>query len=116
MNSSDCLFCKIVEGQIPANIVGRSNEALAFTDINPKAPVHILIIPKQHLASVSDVGPEHANVLSEMISLANEQAKLLDVAESGFRLVVNNGPDAGQSVDHLHLHLMAGRRMTWPPG
>lgn len=116
MNNSDCLFCGIVEGQIPANIVGRSNEALAFTDINPKAPVHILIIPKQHLASVSDVGAEHSRILSEMFGLANEQAKAQDVTESGFRLVVNNGQDAGQSVDHLHLHLLAGRTMTWPPG
>lgn len=116
MSNSDCLFCKIVEGQIPANIVGRSNEALAFTDINPKAPVHIQIIPKQHLASVSDVGPEHANVLSEMFRLANEQAKAKGATKSGFRLVVNHGPDAGQSVDHLHLHLLAGREMTWPPG
>lgn len=116
MSDSECLFCGIVEGRIPANIVGRSDEALAFTDINPNAPVHILIIPKQHLASVSDVGPEHANTLSEMFCLANEQAKAQDVTERGFRLVVNNGPDAGQSVDHLHLHLLAGRTMAWPPG
>ena len=116
MSSSDCLFCRIVEGQIPANIVGSSDEALAFTDINPKAPVHILIIPKLHLASVSDVGPEHSNILSEMLGLANEQARTEAVTESGFRLVVNNGRDAGQSVDHLHLHLLAGRAMTWPPG
>ena len=116
MSDSECLFCKIVQGQIPANIVGRSNEALAFGDINPQAPVHILIIPKQHLASVSDVGPEHANVLSEMFCLANEHAKAQDATERGFRLVVNNGTDAGQSVDHLHLHLLAGRKMTWPPG
>ena len=116
MSDSDCLFCKIVEGQIPANIVGKSNEALAFTDISPKAPVHILIIPKHHLASASDIGPEHANVLSEMFQLANEHARARGATESGFRLVVNNGSDAGQSVDHLHLHLLAGRRMTWPPG
>ena len=116
MSNSDCLFCKIVEGQIPANIVGKSDEALAFTDIDPKAPVHILIIPKQHLASASDIGPEHANVLSEMFCLANEHAIEHGANKSGFRLVINNGSDAGQSVDHLHLHLLAGRRMTWPPG
>ncbi len=116
MSNSDCLFCKIVEGQIPANIVGRNDDALAFTDINPKAPTHILIIPIEHIDSVTDVRPEHANVLSEMFRLANDLANLQGVSQSGFRLVVNNGPDAGQTVDHLHLHLLAGRNMTWPPG
>ena len=112
----DCLFCKIVAGQIPADIVGRNDNALAFTDISPQAPTHILIAPIQHIRSIAAVRPEHADILSDLIRLANDQADQCGATKSGYRLVANNGPDAGQSVDHLHLHLLAGRKLSQPLG
>jgi histidine triad (HIT) family protein len=110
-----CLFCKIVSGDIPAKRLYEDDRVLAFPDINPQAPVHILIIPKQHLASHAHATPEDAAMLGHLISAAGEIARAQNLA-NGYRLVINTGPDGGQTVDHLHIHLLGGRPMAWPPG
>jgi histidine triad (HIT) family protein len=113
---SDCLFCKIRDGQIPAQITHRDDQAVAFKDIGPKAPLHELVIPTRHIASLADVTPADAELLGHLMVVASQRAKHSGQAASGFRLVMNAGPDAGQSVHHLHLHVLAGRAMSWPPG
>jgi histidine triad (HIT) family protein len=113
---SDCLFCKIVAREVPADVVHESETILAFRDIQPKAPTHILLIPKEHLASIAEVGEDHADVLGELARAAAHLAKAEGIDRSGWRLVTNVGPDAGQSVDHLHFHLLGGRKLAWPPG
>jgi histidine triad (HIT) family protein len=110
-----CLFCKIVSGDIPAKRLYEDDRVLAFPDINPQAPVHILIIPKQHLASHAHATPEDAAMLGHLISAAGEIVRAKNLA-NGYRLVINTGPDGGQTVDHLHIHLLGGRPMAWPPG
>lgn len=113
----ETIFSKIIAKEIPADVVFESDNILAFRDINPQAPVHILIIPKIELASVKDLnGSEHAALLGEMMDVANKIAKEEKIDEDGFRLVFNCGRDGGQEVYHLHMHLMGGRRMIWPPG
>jgi histidine triad (HIT) family protein len=112
----DCIFAKIIAREIPANIVYETNTILAFEDINPKAPTHILIIPKFEVATINDLEPEHAQVLGEMILAAKEIAIEQGISENGYRLVFNTLEDAGQEVYHIHMHMLAGRRMTWPPG
>jgi len=116
MVDSSCLFCRIVAGEIPADVVRESDRVLAFRDVNPQAPVHILLIPKEHLESVADVAEHHADTLTDIMQAATHLARAEGVAESGWRLVTNVGPDAGQSVYHLHFHLLGGRSMAWPPG
>ena len=111
----DCLFCKIVAGEIPANKVYETETVLAFRDINPQAPEHILIIPKTHIATVNDI-PKASNIMSELYSAAQEIARELSVQEKGYRLVMNCNGDGGQEVYHIHLHLLAGRQLNWPPG
>jgi histidine triad (HIT) family protein len=111
-----CLFCKIVRKEIPAKISAESSKAIAFHDINPQAPVHVLIIPKEHIESILEVERGHSEILADMISTAQKCAKDLGIDESGFRLVFNCGPNAGQAVDHLHLHLLGKRKLSWPPG
>ncbi len=113
---SDCLFCKIAAKEIPAKIVFEDSHVLAFHDIQPKAPVHLQIIPKQHIARVSELKTENAEVMGRMVAVANRLAAETGIAEPGYRLVVNCNPAAGQSVYHLHLHLLGGRSFTWPPG
>ncbi len=111
------IFSKIINKEIPADIVFESKNILAFKDINPQAPVHILIIPKNEIPKVTDLnGNEHASLLGEMIDTANKLAKENGIDESGFRLVLNCGDNGGQEVYHLHLHLLGGRQMKWPPG
>jgi histidine triad (HIT) family protein len=111
------IFSKIINREIPADIVFESDNVLAFKDINPKAPVHILIIPKTEIPKVTDIkGSEHAALLGEMIDAANKIAIDLGIANDGFRLVFNCGDNGGQEVYHLHLHLLGGRKMNWPPG
>jgi histidine triad (HIT) family protein len=111
------IFSKIINKEIPANIVYETENVLAFKDINPQAPVHILIIPKIEIAKVTDLnGIEHAGLLGEMIDAANIIANEFGIAEDGFRLVFNCGESGGQEVYHLHLHLLGGRKMNWPPG
>jgi histidine triad (HIT) family protein len=111
------IFSKIINKEIPADIVFESENILAFKDINPQAPVHILIIPKTEIPKVTDLnGKDHASLLGEMINAANKLAKENRIDESGFRLVLNCGDNGGQEVYHLHLHLLGGRQMKWPPG
>ncbi len=111
-----CLFCKIVAKQIPSKILFEDDDLLAFHDINPAAPTHVLIIPKQHLTSLEDAQPEHVALLGKLLLAAGRVAALTGVAQSGYRVVANTGADAGQSVFHLHVHVLGGRAMAWPPG
>jgi histidine triad (HIT) family protein len=113
---SDCLFCGIVEGTIKANIVYQNDLVVAFNDIGPKAPVHVLIIPRKHIVGVLDVTLDDGAVIAEIFQIAARLAREFGIADSGFRVVVNSGPDSGQSVFHLHYHLLGGRQMSWPPG
>ncbi|WP_263383013.1 histidine triad nucleotide-binding protein [Granulicella arctica] len=112
---SDCLFCRIVAGEIPAKRLYEDERCLAFADINPQAPVHLLVIPKQHLASTAHTTAEHAGLLGDLLAAAAKIAVEQKLA-NGYRIVINTGPDGGQTVDHLHLHLLGGRHMGWPPG
>ena len=111
-----CLFCNIVLGKIPAQIIHDNAHVLAFSDIRPVAPVHALVIPKVHITGIHDATPEHAEVLGHVLLGARDVAEKLGLAESGYRLVMNQGADAGQSVLHLHCHVIGGRPMAWPPG
>lgn len=111
--TTDCVFCKIAAGTIPATILYQDALVTAFQNIEPKTPVHILIIPNRHITSVNDVQPEDEAILGHLFSIARRMAAELGVQHSGYRLVVNTGPDAGQSVFHLHLHLLGGRRMPF---
>jgi histidine triad (HIT) family protein len=111
-----CLFCKIVKGDIPADKVFENESILAFRDINPAAPTHILIIPKIHIPTLNDLKPEHSNLVGEMIQLSSVLAKKEGIAEAGYRTGFNCNEAGGQTVYHLHLHLMGGRTFGWPPG
>lgn len=113
---ADCLFCRIADGELPADRVAESEEWLAFRDIDPQAPVHVLIIPKRHVESVAELESDDAGLAGRLLLAAAETARELGVDEDGYRLVTNRGAKAGQSVFHLHVHLLAGRRMEWPPG
>jgi histidine triad (HIT) family protein len=113
---ADCLFCSIIEGKIKGEIVYRDDAVVAFKDIRPGAPVHLLIVPRKHIESVSSLETQDLPVIGAIFMAAAKLAKDLGVAESGYRVVVNNGPDAGQSVFHLHYHLLGGRPLRWPPG
>jgi len=112
----DCLFCKLIAGEIPANVVYQDDQVFAFRDINPQAPTHILIIPKRHIPGVLSIAEVDAGVIEHIFQVAAELAKQEGIADSGFRLVANSGPDAGQTVFHLHFHLLGGRTLGWPPG
>ncbi|HLZ57507.1 MAG TPA: histidine triad nucleotide-binding protein [Ktedonosporobacter sp.] len=112
----NCLFCKIVAGDIPATIVYRDNDVVAFRDINPQAPHHILFIPTRHIASMTDLTLEDGPLLAHIYTVAKQVAQDFDLQERGYRFVTNVGPDAGQSVFHLHFHLLGGRQLAWPPG
>jgi histidine triad (HIT) family protein len=109
-----CLFCRIAAGELPATIVYRADDVIAFRDVNPQAPTHILVIPTRHIASVADTQDSDIELLGRLITTAKHVAQTEKL--SGYRLVINTGPEAGQSVFHLHVHLLGGRRMTWPPG
>ncbi|HEY7930907.1 MAG TPA: HIT domain-containing protein [Acidimicrobiales bacterium] len=113
---SDCLFCQIVAGEIPSKAVAQSDAAYAFYDLAPQAPVHVLIVPKVHVDSADAIGAHHGGVVDAMMMLAQEVAEHESVRESGYRLVFNVGRDAQMTVAHLHMHLLAGRRLEWPPG
>lgn len=113
---SDCVFCRICEKQIPSDIVYEDDTLVAFKDINPEAPVHILIVPKKHIASLLDLKDDDLNIIPKVYAAANKIAKKAGIAENGFRLVTNCGKDGGQSVNHIHFHLLGGRSMQWPPG
>ncbi len=113
---TDCLFCKIALGELPADIVFQNEDLIAFRDVNPQAPVHVLIIPREHIGSFADAASEHQGLLGAMCLAAARVAAQEGIADSGFRTVVNNGEQALQSVRHLHMHVLGGRRMGWPPG
>lgn len=116
MSESDCLFCGIAEGEIPADLVHESERLVAFRDIDPKAPLHVLVIPREHLASLDAAAGEHGDLLGEALLVAADIARREGVAEGGYRTVINTGADGGQTVHHLHVHLLGGRALTWPPG
>ena len=110
-----CLFCKIVEGSIPSAAVYQDEQCYAFADIDPKAPVHVLIVPREHIASLAEAGKEHPALLGHLLWAAAEIARTKGLV-NGYRTVINTGRDAGQSVDHVHVHLLGGRHLAWPPG
>ncbi len=112
----DCIFCRIAAGEMKADVVYEDEAVVAFRDINPQAPVHVLVIPRRHIASLNDASPETDAVLGQLLRATARVAELEDVAESGFRTVINNGAGAGQSVFHIHAHVLGGRRLSWPPG
>lgn len=113
---SDCLFCKLVAGQIPATIVYQNDHVVAFKDITPQAPTHVLVVPRRHIASLNDLAADDDALVGEMVRSAAAIAKDNGHAAGGYRTVFNCNADAGQTVFHLHLHLLGGRKMTWPPG
>lgn len=112
----DCIFCRIVNKQIPSRIVYEDDSILAFHDIDPKAPVHVLVIPKQHISSVNEVTQENSQVIAHLFANLPKIAEKLGIKDSGYRVVINCGKDAGQAVNHLHYHVLGGRSLTWPPG
>ena len=112
----DCLFCKIVEGDVPASIVHRDEHLIAFKDINPQAPLHVLIVPRRHIASLNALSPEDDDLVGEMVRRAAAIAREHGVADTGYRTVFNCNADAGQTVFHIHLHVLGGRGLSWPPG
>lgn len=116
MAKSDCLFCRIANKEIPAKIVFEDKELVAFEDTSPQAPVHVLIIPKEHIGRISDLDADNSGIAGKLIVAANKIAAEKGVRDSGYRVVFNCNKDAGQAVLHLHLHLMAGRKFSWPPG
>lgn len=115
---SDCLFCRVVRGELPSVRVAESEHAYAFRDISPQAPVHVLVVPREHVTSAHELTPEQAHLVSACVQLAQEVAAIegIDAPDRGYRLVFNVGPDANMSVPHLHLHVLGGRPMGWPPG
>jgi histidine triad (HIT) family protein len=113
---NDCLFCKIIAGQIPSNTVRETDRTLAFRDINPQAPTHVLVIPKTHYADAAALAASDGALLGELISQAHQVAKDEEIADGGYRLVFNTGGDGGQTVYHVHCHVLGGRHMAWPPG
>lgn len=113
---AECVFCKIAAREIPAEILHESDTIVAFRDLNPKAPVHILLIPKEHIVAADQIEGRHGGVLADIVQAATHLANAEGIAESGWRLVTNVGPDSGQTVFHLHFHLLGGREMAWPPG
>ncbi len=114
--NNDCLFCKIVEKKIPADIVYESEDIIAFKDIEPKAPIHCLIIPKKHISTINDIDGSNSNIIGLMYEAAAQLARTLNVDKDGYRVVMNCNSNGGQTVYHIHLHFLAGRRFSWPPG
>lgn len=112
----ECLFCKIINKKMKAEIIYEDNECIAFNDINPQAPIHLLIVPKEHIPTTLDIKEENQKLIGHLISVANKLAEERKIANRGFRLVVNCNPESGQVIYHLHLHLLGGRKMNWPPG
>lgn len=112
----ECIFCKIALGQIPAKIIYEDDKAIAFEDINPQAPVHVLVVPRKHISTTLDIQPDDYALVGHLFSISNVIARERGIDERGFRLVMNTNQEAGQSVFHIHLHLLGGRTMSWPPG
>ena len=114
--TDDCLFCRILDGEVPSTQVAANDQAYAFRDINPAAPVHVLVIPRRHIPTAAQLGPDDGQVLAKMFGLAQDVARIEAIDESGYRLVFNVGDDALNTIGHLHLHVMGGHRMAWPIG
>ncbi len=114
--SNECLFCKIIAGDLPSEIVYRDDQATAFRDINPVSPTHILIVPNKHIASTNELSPEDEPLIGHLFTTAKNLAEQEGITQSGYRLIINTGPDAGQVIFHLHLHLLGGQRMRHPMG
>jgi histidine triad (HIT) family protein len=112
----ECLFCKIIDGKIPATLQYQDDRVIAFADINPQAPTHSLIIPRQHISTLNDITDAELPLVGHMIKTASQLAKSLQLSENGYRVVLNCNADGGQSVYHIHAHLLGGRMMLWPPG
>ncbi|MGI6455482.1 MAG: histidine triad nucleotide-binding protein [bacterium] len=115
-NQKDCIFCKIIAGEIPAQFEYEDEHVVAFRDINPQAPVHTLVIPRQHISKIGDVSEEDKDILFRLVQAAKVIAQKSGIYDEGYRLVINSGDNGGQTVYHLHLHLCGGRFMRWPPG
>lgn len=113
---NDCIFCAIVAGRTPATIVHADDQVVAFRDVNPQAPTHVLVVPRLHLRSAAELTPEHDALWARLLHVAQEVARADGLEARGWRLVTNVGPHGGQTVEHLHLHLLGGRPMSWPPG
>ncbi|GMR19668.1 MAG: histidine triad nucleotide-binding protein [Gammaproteobacteria bacterium] len=113
---TDCLFCKMIAGDIPPDIVYENDEVLAFRDINPQAPTHVLVVPKTHIATINDLGEEHKDLVGTLFLAAKTVAEKEGIAKDGYRTVMNCNALSGQTVFHIHLHVLGGRRMSWPPG
>lgn len=111
-----CIFCGIVAGEVPADVVRSDESALVFRDIDPQAPVHLLVIPRRHITSLNAADPADLELLGKLVLLAREVAEEMGIAETGYRLVLNVGKDGAQSVDHIHFHVLGGRALGWPPG
>lgn len=116
MNQDSCIFCRIGRGEIPAKLVRQDDDIIAFHDIDPKAPTHVLVIPRKHIAGIAELQDSDAETVGKLFVAARDIARELGVADSGFRLVINSGANAGQTVDHVHLHVLGGRPLKWPPG
>jgi histidine triad (HIT) family protein len=116
VSETNCIFCKIARGDIPSTVVHEEEDFLAFRDVNPQAPTHVLVIPRRHVASVNELTDEDEGLAGRLLLAARRVAAAEELAEDGYRLVVNTGGDGGQTVHHLHLHVLGGRAMGWPPG
>ena len=114
--SDDCLFCKIIAGDIPSEEVYSDDDVYAFNDINPTAPVHLLVVPRRHLRSTDEFGADHHDELAACMQLIRDAARAAGLMPGGYRVVTNTGPDGGQAVPHLHFHVLGGRKLSWPPG
>jgi histidine triad (HIT) family protein len=111
-----CVFCKVAKGLVRADIVYKDDAVVAFKDIHPQAPMHVLVIPREHMTALWEADDSHASLLGKILLACNQVAQQEGVDESGYRVVVNAGPDAGQSVNHVHFHVLGGRKLDWPPG
>ena len=107
----DCIFCRIISGEIPSDILYQDEQVVAFRDINPKAPVHLLLVPRKHIESLAELSEDEASIMGHLVAVANRLAREAGISDKGYRLVVNSGPEGGQEVPHLHLHLLGGRQM-----
>ena len=114
--SDSCIFCRIINKKIPSHIVYEDEQVVAFDDVNPQAPVHVLVVPREHIPSLFDITEDRQGLVGKLFLAAQRIGRDRGIAESGYRTVINNGIAGGQTVDHLHLHLLGGRQMTWPPG
>jgi len=112
----NCIFCKIINGDIPASKVFEDEHTVVFNDINPQAPVHMLVIPRQHYESVHDIEPQNMDIMKQVFAAVHEAVRIKGLASQGYRLVINSGKSSGQTVPHIHVHILSGRNMAWPPG